>query len=105
MIETILLATLNCGVATHYGIGDGYHGRTTANGETMNAYRNTAAHPWLPFGSKIRVTNQSNMRQVIVRINDRGPYSGAGIDLSYAAFSNIAPPSQGRANVCWRVIS
>jgi len=103
MIET-LIAGLTCGIATFYGMGDGFHGKTTANGERFSAYSNTAAHPYLPMGTRLRVTNQDNMRQVIVRVNDRGPYAHADIDLSYNAFNTIAPPSQGRATVCWRVV-
>lgn len=99
-----LIAALSCGVATHYGIGDGFHGSVTASGERFDAYRWTAAHPSLPLGTKIRVTNQSNLKQVTVRINDRGPYSGADLDLSYAAFSHIASASRGSAVVCWRVV-
>jgi rare lipoprotein A len=104
MIETLLVAGLTCGIATHYGVGDGFHGNTTANGERFNAYNRTAAHPYLPMGTKIRVTNQDNLKQVIVRVNDRGPYSHADIDLSYGAFSTIASPSKGNAVVCWRVV-
>jgi rare lipoprotein A (peptidoglycan hydrolase) len=44
------------------------------------------------------------MRQVIVRINDRGPYSYADIDLSYAAFAHIGSTAQGNATVCWRIV-
>jgi len=58
----------------------------------------------LPMGSKIRVTNQDNMKQVIVRVNDRGPYSHADLDLSYAAFAHIASPQKGNATVCYRII-
>jgi len=100
----MILASLMCGVATFYGLGDGFHGNLTANGEKFNAYRWTAAHPYLPMGSKLRVTNQENGKQVIVRVNDRGPYSHADIDLSYGAFRKIAPPSKGNAVVCYRVI-
>ncbi len=90
-----------CGAASHYGIGDGYHGQRTANGEWFNAYGFTAAHPWLPLGSRIKVTNRANGRSVTVRINDRGPYEGGRIiDLSYGAFSAIARPGQGVASVC-----
>lgn len=92
---------LNCTHASHYGVGDGYHGKTTASGERFNAYGITAAHKTLPFGSKIKVINTANGKSVIVRINDRGPFiDGRHIDLSYGAFSKIAPPSQGVANVC-----
>ena len=56
------------------------------------------------MGTKIRVTNQDNMKQVIVRVNDRGPYSHADIDLSYAAFAHIESTRKGNATVCWRVV-
>ena len=52
---TTLIAGLTCGIATFYGVGDGFHGQRTANGETFDAYRWTAAHPYLPMGSKIRL--------------------------------------------------
>ena len=99
-----LIAGLTCGISTFYGMGDGFHGQRTANGETFDAYSYTAAHPYLPMGTKIRVTNQDNMKQVIVRINDRGPYSHADLDLSYAAFSKISSTSKGNAIVCYRVV-
>jgi rare lipoprotein A len=105
MISLLISSVLTCGVATHYGMGDGFHGQSTANGETFSAYRWTAAHPYLPMGTKIRITNQSNMKQVIVRINDRGPFSHADIDLSYAAFAHIESPRKGNAVVCWRVVN
>lgn len=97
----ILASALICGIATYYGIGDGFHGQITANGTRFNAHNLTAAHPYLPFGTKLRITNQDNMKQVIVRVNDRGP---ADIDLSYGAFRKIASPSKGNAVVCYRVI-
>lgn len=94
-------APQGCGAASHYGVGDGYHGQRTASGERFNAYGLTAAHPWLPLGSKVRVTNRSNGRSVTVRINDRGPYYGGRIiDLSHGAFAAIASPGQGVASVC-----
>ena len=95
-------AASGCTLASHYGVGDGYHGRTTANGERYNAYGKSVAHRWLPFGTKLRVTNQRNGRSVIVRVNDRGPYvGGRDLDLSYGAFSSIASPGQGVASVCY----
>ena len=99
-----IIAGLACGIATFYGMGDGFHGQTTANGERFSAYRWTAAHPYLAMGTKIRVTNQDNGKQVIVRVNDRGPYSHADLDLSYAAFAHIESTRKGNATVCWRVI-
>jgi len=98
-------AASGCTSASHYGVGDGYHGRTTANGETYNAYGNSVAHRSLPFGTRLKVTNQSNGRSVIVRVNDRGPYvGGRDLDLSYGAFSSIASPSQGHVRVCYTTV-
>ncbi len=99
-----LIAGLTCGIATYYGVGDGFHGQKTANGERFDAYHHTAAHPYLRMGTRIRVTNQDNLKQVIVRINDRGPYSHADLDLSYGAFKRISSPSKGNATVCWRIV-
>ena len=91
-----------CSYASHYGIGDGYDGQKTASGERFNAYGNSAAHRDLPFGTRLRVTNESNGKSVIIRINDRGPYvSGRNLDLSYGAFSSIASPRRGEIWVCY----
>lgn len=90
-----------CGEASHYGIGDGYDGQRTASGSRFNAYASTAAHPWLPFGTRLLVTNRDNGKRTVVTINDRGPYYGGRIiDLSYGSFSKIASPGQGSARVC-----
>ena len=95
-------AASGCSLASHYGIGDGYHGQTTANGERYNAYGKSVAHKTLPFGTRLRVINQSNGKSVIVRVNDRGPYiAGRDLDLSYGAFSSIAHPGQGVTSVCY----
>lgn len=75
---------LQQGKAAWYG--PGFQGRRTASGERFNTYDLTAAHPTLPFGTRVRVTNLRNGRRVIVRVNDRGPYiRGYVIDLTYAA--------------------
>jgi rare lipoprotein A len=98
-------AASSCSLASHYGVGDGYHGQTTANGERYNAYGKSVAHRWLPFGTRLRVTNQRNGKSVIVRVNDRGPYVGdRDLDLSYGAFSSIAHPGQGVANICYATV-
>jgi rare lipoprotein A len=76
------------GVASWYG--PGFHGRRSASGEVFNQSALTAAHRSLPFGTRVRVTNLNTGQQVIVRINDRGPYSGGRIiDLSAAAARQI----------------
>jgi rare lipoprotein A len=68
------------------GIASIYSGGGTASGERMNPGALTAAHPSLPFGTKVRVTNRHTGRSVVVRINDRGPFvKGRVIDLSPAA--------------------
>lgn len=80
-------------------------GQKTANGETFNPNALTAAHKTLKFNTKVRVTNKSNGKTVIVRINDRGPFvSGRCIDLSRAAFATIASTSQGVASVSVEVL-
>ncbi|MGE4408400.1 septal ring lytic transglycosylase RlpA family protein [Pseudomonas sp.] len=63
-----------------------HHGKRTANGETHDQNALVAAHRSLPFGTRVRVTNLNNGKQVVVRINDRGPFRrGRIIDLSRAA--------------------
>lgn len=72
------------GLASWYG--KKFHGRRTASGETYDMFKMTAAHRTLPIPSYARVTNLSNGKSTIVRINDRGPFHAARImDLSYAA--------------------
>jgi rare lipoprotein A len=72
------------GLASWYGRK--FHGRRTASGETYNMYAMTAAHKTMPIPSYARVRNPANGREVVVRVNDRGPFSsGRVIDLSYAA--------------------
>src|SRR2546423_15646613 len=72
------------GTASWYG--EFFDGKPTASGETYDMYAMTAAHPTLPLGSYVRVTNLHNGRVVIVKVNDRGPIvPGRIIDLSYGA--------------------
>jgi rare lipoprotein A len=92
-------AASSCGIASYYG--PGFHGRTTANGERFDAYGLSAAHRSLPFGTMVKVTNQSNGKSITIRINDDGPHvPGRIIDLSEGAFARIASRGQGLANVC-----
>ncbi len=72
------------GIGTWYG--PGFHGRKTASGEVFNQNAMTAAHKTLPLGTKVKVTNLNNNKTIIVRINDRGPFSKTKIiDLSRKA--------------------
>jgi rare lipoprotein A len=79
-----------------------YRGGKTASGEASHPEGLTAAHRSLPFGSKVRVTNHRNGRSVVVRINDRGPFTrGRIIDLTpggarQLGFSSLAPVSLER---------
>ncbi len=81
----------NCeetGLASYYG--GKFIGRQTANGEIFTANKFTAAHRTLPFGTMVKVTNMTNNKFAIVRINDRGPFiKGRIIDLSEAAAKKI----------------
>ena len=77
-----------------------FHGRRTANGETFNMAKLTAAHPSLPFGTWVKVTNLRNGKDVIVRINDRGPFvKGRIIDLSVSAAKAIGIIKSGTVQV------
>ncbi|WP_398473078.1 septal ring lytic transglycosylase RlpA family protein [Tardiphaga sp.] len=87
-------------IASHYGVGDGYHGRRTASGERFNTYAMTAAHRTRRFGSHVTVKNTANGRSVRVRINDRGPFiKGRCIDLSHAAARAIGMGGLARVTV------
>lgn len=92
------------GEASYYG--DELAGQPTASGEPFNPNRLTAAHRTLPLGSKLRVTNMRNGESVVVRVNDRGPYSGQRvIDLSRAAAREIGMVRSGTAPVRIELIS
>ena len=76
------------GLASWYGRA--FHGRRTASGERYDMYAMTAAHRTLPLPSFVRVSNPANGRSVIVRVNDRGPFTkGRIIDLSYTAAQKL----------------
>ena len=86
------------------GIGSWYgrrfHGQSTSSGETYDMYGMTAAHPTLPIPSYVRVTNLSNGRSVVVRVNDRGPFhAGRVIDLSFVAAYKLGYAESGSALV------
>ncbi len=86
------------GAASYYA--HKFHGRTTANGETYDENKMTAAHKTLPFGTTVRVTNLANGKNVVVRINDRGPFiKGRIIDLSYKAAGELDYISRGVVKV------
>lgn len=91
-----------CGIASFYGRGDGFAGRTMASGQPMNPTAMITAHPWLPMGTRLLVRNPANGRSVRVTVRDRGPwYGGRVLDLSAGAFQRIASTGQGLARVCY----
>ena len=87
-------------VASH-GVASFYtEGERTANGEKFNTLDLTAAHPTLPFGTRLRVTNVATGRSVTVRVNDRGPYvPGRIVDVSYSAANALGMVDSGVAKV------
>ena len=92
------------GMASWYG--PGFHGRRSASGEVFNQNALTAAHRTLPFGTQVRVTNLNTGQQVVVRINDRGPYGhGRLIDLSTAAANRIGLRAAGVGRVAIEVLA
>ena len=96
LAASALPASAQCGRASWYALNS-----RTASGERMNPSALTAAHRSLPFGTKVKVTNQSNGRSVVVRINDRGPFvRGRMLDLSRGAAQKLGFVSSGHAGVC-----
>jgi rare lipoprotein A len=89
------IASAPNGLASYYT-----EGQKTANGETFNTHELTAAHPSLPFGTRLRVTNVSTGQSVTVRVNDRGPYvPGRVVDVSYSAAEQLGMVKGGVAKV------
>jgi peptidoglycan lytic transglycosylase len=88
------------GVASFY-----WQGSKTASGEKFDPKELTAAHPTLPFGTKLRVTNTHTGRSVTVRVNDRGPYvRGRVVDVSYSAADALGMVNKGVAPVKLEVV-
>jgi rare lipoprotein A len=88
------------GVASYYS-----EGTETASGERFNPQELTAAHPNLPFGTHLRVTNLATGRSVVVRVNDRGPFvPGRSVDVSYSAAQQLGFLDSGTAKVKMEVV-
>ena len=87
--------TASLGLASYY-----QHGSQTASGEHFDARQLTAAHPTLPFGTRLRVTNVATGQSVTVRVNDRGPFvRGRVVDVSYSAAESLGLVGRGIAKV------
>jgi rare lipoprotein A len=89
--------------ASQYGVGDGYHGRRTASGETFNTYARdpfTVAHKTRPFGSVVTITNLGNGRSIRAVVNDRGPFvAGRCVDLGRAGAIALGMGGTARVSV------
>ncbi len=84
---------------------DKFNGRKTASGEIFSNSKFTAANRTLPFGTNIRVTNLNNGKQVIVKINDRGPFHASrALDISKAAFDEIGDTNRGTIPVEYEIV-
>jgi rare lipoprotein A len=92
---------------TSYGIASFYsEDQQTASGEKFNPNALTAAHPTLPFGTRLRVTNVATGQFVTVRINDRGPFvHGRAVDISYSAAETLGIVDRGIAKVKLDVVN
>ncbi|BAQ18070.1 septal ring lytic transglycosylase RlpA family protein [Methyloceanibacter caenitepidi] len=101
LLSAVFLLPLNAANAAQVGNASWYALHSmTASGERMNPNALTAAHRSLPFGTKVRVKNLHNGRSVVVRINDRGPFTGGRIiDVSKAAAAQLGMISSGTAKV------
>jgi len=97
------LAAAATGQASWYG--PGFYGNRTASGEVLRPGTYTAAHRYLPFGTRVKVTNLNNGRSTVVRINDRGPFTGGRIiDLAHGAASDLGVTASGTATVRLEVL-
>jgi rare lipoprotein A len=101
ILTTLLLTSASVFADTVSWYGKPFHGRKTANGETYNMYGHTTASNSHKMGTVLKVTNISNGKSVVVKVNDTGNFSRLGrtLDLSKAAFAKIAPLGQGTCKV------
>jgi len=93
------------GIASWYG--EAFQGNPTSNGETYDMHKLSAAHRTLPLPSYVEVTNLSNGRRVVLRVNDRGPFHDTDtriIDVSYAAAIRLGMVRTGTASVRVRAV-
>lgn len=108
-LATLLASAAHAGTFEQTGsaswYGANHHGKKTASGERFNMHKLTAAHPKLPLGSVLEVTNLANDRTVQLRVNDRGPYASARIlDVSRAAAEQLGFIGAGTAKVRIRLV-
>ena len=86
------------GIASYYG--KKFHRKLTANGQSFNMYKVSAAHKTLPLGTRVKVTNLNNGKSIRLTINDRGPFKkGRILDLSYKAAQKLGFVNEGTTKV------
>lgn len=96
--DSLKVLSVKIGSASFYN--KKFDGRKTCSGERLNNDKHTAAHPYFPYGSMVRVTNLKNDKSVVVRVNDRfSPRKGHLIDITYSAALEIDMIKQGMARV------
>ncbi len=110
-----LMCSFNTKVSRASWYGPGFHGKLTANGEVYNQNCFTSASPTLPFGTLVEVTNLHNGKSVIVRVNDRGPYTKIDnkyhphprrkLDLSKASFDKISNLNKGVIDIQYKILN
>lgn len=94
---------MGSGTASYYS--NAFAGKRTASGEAFDPSSLTAAHRTAPFGSRIHVTNLGNGKDVVVRVNDRGPWTrGRVIDVSHAAAKKLGMIGSGTAQVSLKLL-
>ncbi|MEI7952428.1 MAG: septal ring lytic transglycosylase RlpA family protein [Synechococcaceae cyanobacterium ELA182] len=101
-----LMASSGVSVGQASWYGPGFYGNRTASGEVLRPGTLTAAHRYLAFGTKVRVTNLQNGLSAVVRINDRGPFHGGRIiDLAHGAAQQLGVTSSGTAQVKLEILN
>lgn len=97
VIGAAMPANAACGTASYYDTGS-----ITASGAPFNPYGNTVAHPYLPFGTRLKIVNQRNGLIAYGVVRDRGPFvGGRTLDLSLGLFQRIESTDRGLARVCY----
>ena len=96
----VLCMSFNDNIYTASYYGKEHHGKKTASGQKFNMYDMTAAHKSLPFGTKLKVTDLSTGKDVILKVTDRGPFHGNRIlDMSLGAAKALGVVDNGLAKV------
>lgn len=104
LVSNVKLKLLKKGAHASY-YHNKFNGRKTASGVRFDNKKYTAAHRKLPFGTKVKVTNESNKKSVIVTVNDRGPFTkGRDIDLTERAFKDLTNGKSGALKVTIEII-